>query len=185
MISDKSNQRTLHIGSNPPQLESSVITSGRDLPLIGKPIRYNQSEQKLGAIASALHAKLPLGSPLQSSRVNSAFGARLHPVSGKYRRHNGVDLAAATGTPVFATSSGSIRVAGWNGGYGLLITVDHGNGIETRYAHLSRLIVTRGQRVRTGEIIGFVGSTGNSTGPHLHYEIRQEGRPLDPAPMLQ
>ncbi|WP_373693885.1 M23 family metallopeptidase [Parafrankia sp. BMG5.11] len=92
-----------------------------------------------------------------------------------------MDLAAPSGTPVFATSDGIVDASGWSGGYGLLVAVSHTGGLQTRYAHLSRLNVAQGQQVRRGEVIGYVGSTGNSTGPHLHYEIRRDGRAIDPS----
>ncbi len=94
--------------------------------------------------------------------------------------HSGVDLAAPAGSPVYATASGVVSFANWNGGYGQLVVVDHGNQIQTRFAHLSRLLVAPGQRVSKGQVVGLVGSTGRSTGPHLHYEIRQAGRAVNP-----
>ena len=123
-----------------------------------------------------------LRAPLQFRRISSRFGGRVHPVLGTYRRHQGVDYAAAYGTPVRATADGMVTRAGRLGGYGNLIEVRHVNGIRTRYGHLSgfakRLHV--GERVTQGETIGFVGSTGLSTGPHLHYEFVINGRPTNP-----
>ncbi|WP_349236015.1 M23 family metallopeptidase [Altererythrobacter sp. TH136] len=120
------------------------------------------------------------GRPLASSSLTSRFGMRGHPVSGGVRMHSGVDLAAPAGSPVYATASGVVSFANWNGGYGQLVVVDHGNQIQTRFAHLSRLLVAPGQRVSKGQVVGLVGSTGRSTGPHLHYEIRQAGRAVNP-----
>ena len=94
--------------------------------------------------------------------------------------HSGVDLAAPQGTPVQATADGVVTSAGWRGGYGILISLGHGSGVQTRYAHLSAIAVQPGTRVRAGQVIGYVGSTGNSTGPHLHYEVRVNGRAINP-----
>lgn len=115
-----------------------------------------------------------------NARLTSTFGTRRDPLGGGWRSHAGIDLAASFGTPVFASGSGIVSTARWQGGYGLLITLDHGEGIQTRYGHLSRLSVNEGQRVNKSDLIGFVGSTGRSTGPHLHYEVRENGLAIDP-----
>lgn len=121
----------------------------------------------------------PVGSPV-TGVVTSGFGPRMHPISGERRAHMGVDLAAREGSPVRATATGHVSTAGWAGGYGLLVTIEHGTGWQTRYGHMSRLNVRQGQKVAAGEVIGFVGSTGNSTGPHVHYETRRNGRAMVP-----
>lgn len=123
----------------------------------------------------------PVGSPLRTSGLSSGFGMRQHPLLGGFRFHAGVDLAARQGDEVFATAAGRVVQSGWSGGYGLVVTIDHGGGLETRYAHLSRLGVAAGEAVEAGELIGLVGSTGRSTGPHLHYELRRFGQPIDPS----
>lgn len=115
-----------------------------------------------------------------SLAISSGFGLRMHPILGIARAHRGVDLAAPSGSPIFAPSSGIVGQAGWAGGYGIALSVEHGNGIETRYGHLSRLNVAPGQRIREGDILGYVGSTGLSTGPHLHYEVRVNGQAVNP-----
>lgn len=125
-------------------------------------------------------ASLPSGMPLAFTRLTSQFGNRVHPMSGRYHSHAGIDLAAPTGSPVMATADGIVNAAGWAGGYGLLIQIDHGGAVETRYAHLSQLAVASGQSVKRGQIIGFVGSTGRSTGPHLHYEVRESNVAVNP-----
>lgn len=122
----------------------------------------------------------PAGLPLHNGRLSSGFGYRFHPLSGRYQPHAGVDLAAPMGTPVTATADGMVGLAGWVGGYGLTIQIDHGRAIQTRYAHLSVLSVSPGQSVKQGQVIGFVGSTGQSTGPHLHYELRVAEVAIDP-----
>ena len=123
---------------------------------------------------------IPSGSPLSGARLTSGFGSRYHPTLGGTRFHAGVDLAAPTGTPVTATASGRVSRAGWAGGYGILVSINHGGSIETRYAHLSAIAVRPGDSVKAGQVIGYVGSTGRSTGPHLHYETRHSGRPTNP-----
>ena len=131
------------------------------------------------ALAVNMTAAWPAGWPV-AGVLTSGYGPRVHPLSGAYRQHQGIDLAAREGTPIRATANGVVSAAGWAGNYGLLVSLDHGGAVQTRYAHMSRLNVGSGQRVNAGDIIGFVGSTGNSTGPHVHYEIRQNGRALNP-----
>jgi murein DD-endopeptidase MepM/ murein hydrolase activator NlpD len=123
-----------------------------------------------------------LRSPLRFvPRVSSGFShRRLHPVHRVYRPHLGVDYAAPHGTPVHATADGSVSHAGDRGGYGNLVEIQHPNGYATRYAHLSRVAVRPHQPVRQGQVIGYVGMSGLATGPHLHYEVRRKGRPVDP-----
>lgn len=127
---------------------------------------------------------IPSRMPLAGARLTSGYGMRNHPVLRKRRRHKGVDLAAPTGTPVYATADGMIGRADWFSSYGLYISIDHGADMETRYAHLSKLAVAAGERVRKGDLIGYVGSTGRSTGPHLHYEVRVDGVAVDPIPYM-
>lgn len=141
-------------------------------------VRFSSSRPS--QISTAGAGSLPAGLPLARSHITSRFGARRNPVTGVNQRHAGVDLAAPTGAPVVATGDGVVAFAGPAGNYGLLVAVDHGNGVQTRYAHLSRLGVRSGQSVRTGDVVGLVGSTGRSTGPHLHYEIRARGHAIDP-----
>lgn len=107
-------------------------------------------------------------------RISSTFGPRWG------RMHNGLDIAVNTGTPVRAAADGRVTFAGWNGGYGILVIIDHGNGVETRYAHNSRVNVKVGQQVSRGQIIAYSGNTGNSTGPHVHFEIRYKNNPVNP-----
>jgi murein DD-endopeptidase MepM/ murein hydrolase activator NlpD len=124
-----------------------------------------------------------LRTPLDGARLTSGFGMRRHPVMNFSRRHEGLDFGAPTGTPVFAASDGTVASARWERGYGRTVRLRHGSGIETVYAHLSRIPrdLKPGERVRQGDVIGNVGSTGLSTGPHLHYEIRIAGRAQDPS----
>ncbi len=120
-----------------------------------------------------------LGSPV-AGRITSLYGARRHPILGYVRMHAGVDFGAAWGSPVYAVTEGSVAYAGWHGGHGNYIRLEHGGGIATGYGHLSRLAVSAGMTVRRGQVIGYVGSTGLSTGPHLHYELYRGGQTVNP-----
>ncbi|PNU03857.1 M23 family metallopeptidase [Novosphingobium guangzhouense] len=136
----------------------------------------------VGGIASV---SIPSRNPLAQERMTSSFGMRDHPILGGRRAHKGVDLAAPTGTPVYATADGKVSRASWFSGYGLFVSLEHGGDMQTRYGHMSRLNVADGQIVHKGDIIGYVGSTGNSTGPHLHYEVRVDGEAVNPIPYMQ
>jgi murein DD-endopeptidase MepM/ murein hydrolase activator NlpD len=127
---------------------------------------------------------VPSRMPLEGAQLTSGYGMRTHPVLGGRRKHSGIDLAAPTGTPVYATGDGVIGRADWFSSYGLFISINHGAKMETRYAHLSRLAVAAGDSVKKGDLIGYVGSTGRSTGPHLHYEVRVEGLAVNPIPYM-
>ncbi|MDB5797221.1 MAG: family metallopeptidase [Paucimonas sp.] len=123
-----------------------------------------------------------LKSPLEFSRVSSGFSMRMHPISGMWKQHKGVDFAAPTGTPIRAAGDGVIDFAGSQGGYGNVVVIKHWSNYTTAYAHMSRFApsIRRGAKVSQGEVIGYVGSTGWSTGPHLHYEFRIANQPRDP-----
>ena len=113
-------------------------------------------------------------------RITSGYGYRTHPILGYRRFHRGLDIGAGHGTPILATTDGQVARAGWGGGYGNVVELRHGGGLATRYGHMSRISVSAGQRVRQGQVIGYVGSTGLSTGPHLHYEMFRNGQLIDP-----
>ncbi|MDQ6437155.1 M23 family metallopeptidase [Mesorhizobium sp. LHD-90] len=123
---------------------------------------------------------LPIANPAPGRSISSTFGMRKDPILGTPALHSGMDFRAPTGTPATATAAGVVTIAGWNGGYGRLVEIDHGNGLATRFAHLSRIGVKEGQRVRLGDVIGLTGNSGRSTGPHMHYEIRRGGHAVDP-----
>ncbi len=142
---------------------------------------FADSARLSGAIRKAPLRK-PLSGPLE---VTSPFGGRIDPFFGKMAMHTGVDLREPTGTPARATAAGKVISAGRKGGYGNLVEIDHGNGLTTRYGHLSVILVEEGQTVDALEIIGKVGSTGRSTGSHLHYEVRVDGEPVDPMRFLR
>ena len=122
--------------------------------------------------------------PAALPRLSSRFGERRDPFGGRTRLHTGIDIPGPLGTPVFAAQAGEVRRAGDAGGYGRMVEIDHGNGLRTRYAHLSRIDVRPGEHVAEGQVIGLMGSTGRSTGSHLHFEVRRGGTALDPLDYL-
>ena len=170
-----------------------VVRVGRALDLEGRPVYAARSEFSgtaavagfsLRPVPSAVRLsglRGPASAPLAGAPVTSGFGYRTHPLFGTRRFHAGVDLAAPTGSPIRASSAGIVTRAGGHGGYGLLVAIGHVSGEETRYGHLSRLAVSAGQTVKQGDVIGFVGSTGRSTGPHLHFERRINGQAVRPS----
>lgn len=129
------------------------------------------------------YASIPYISPLERKnieRIGSNVGIRIHPILKIPLMHTGLDISAAMGTPVYATGDGIIVTSGWNNGYGLCIKINHGYNYQTIYAHLSKIIVSEGQIVKRGQLIGYVGNTGRSTAAHLHYEVRIAGKPMNP-----
>lgn len=128
--------------------------------------------------------KLPFNNPSPASDITSRFGNRLDPFLGRLAMHAGIDFRAPSGTRIVATAPGTVIAAGKGGGYGNMVEIDHGNGITTRYAHLSSILVNVGDTISAGEAIGRSGSTGRSTGPHLHYEVRLNGEAVDPMRFL-
>ncbi|GGN03710.1 peptidase M23 [Thermus composti] len=181
-------------------------------PLNALPVRYQEGGQGGGAlegwaevqatlldlrnqlseIAPALERtleverSLPLGFPLRAYEgVTSYFGMRENPFGPGVEFHDGLDFSAPYGAPVHATGSGVVVQAGWMGAYGLAVLLDHAEGYETLYGHLSRIAVRPGQRVERGQLLGYVGSTGRSTGPHLHYSVYRHGVAVDPRPYLE
>jgi murein DD-endopeptidase MepM/ murein hydrolase activator NlpD len=128
---------------------------------------------------------VPLRKPLVGeTEIMSGFGVRIDPFLSRPAMHTGLDIRADVGDPVQVTANGTVTVAGWTGGYGKMVEVDHGNGFATRYGHMSEIDVKVGQQVKTGQSIGKVGTTGRSTGPHLHYETRIDGEAVDPQKFL-
>jgi murein DD-endopeptidase MepM/ murein hydrolase activator NlpD len=129
---------------------------------------------------------VPLRRPLPGNPdVTSGFGARIDPFFGRAAMHTGVDLREDYGTDVHATAAGKVTIAGLEGGYGNLVELDHGNGLSTRYAHMSVILVSEGQMIQAGQVVGRIGMTGRTTGPHLHYETRIDGEPVDPIRFLR
>lgn len=143
-----------------------------------------QTWQKLDVLEQTVIA-IPSMQPVENIKLTSSFGVRSDPFHGSAAMHAGVDIPGPIGTPVYATADGVIGRSGRFGGYGNLITVNHGKGIETRYGHLSKILVAANTRVRRGQLIGLMGSTGRSTGSHLHYEVRIDGAAVNPMPFMQ
>lgn len=132
-------------------------------------------EGRSGALAS-----FPDKWPVNGGVISSSYGGRTDPVASGFEYHHGVDIALDYGEPIYAAGAGMVTHAGQNGGYGIFASIDHGNGYKTQYGHMSAVAVNAGQRVAKGEIIGFVGNTGYSTGPHLHFEVLSDGQTIDP-----
>lgn len=128
---------------------------------------------------------IPSAQPVQSMSLTSNFGIRIDPFRGGRAMHAGVDIPGPYATPIYATADAVVGRTGWIGGYGNLIELEHGKGIQTRYGHLSSILVGPGKRIKRGDLIGLMGSTGRSTGNHLHYEVRIDGRAVNPTPFLQ
>jgi murein DD-endopeptidase MepM/ murein hydrolase activator NlpD len=162
-----------------------------------QPQAYESAQQRLasdsGQLAEMIRAlsanqaktaaSLKMALPVQGS-LTSGFGFRIHPIFGIQKMHTGIDLAASSGTPITAASDGTVIFAGWYGGYGRCAILAHGGNFATLYGHTSQLMVTVGQQVKRGQIIAAVGSTGFSTGPHLHFEVRFNGTPTNPMDFL-
>jgi murein DD-endopeptidase MepM/ murein hydrolase activator NlpD len=129
-------------------------------------------------------ATMPSSMPLHTAYNSSSYGWRSDPFTGRATFHEGLDFTAETGTPIYAAASGIVLSASATSGYGNLVVVDHGSGLITRYAHTSQMLVHPGEKVEKGQLIAKVGSTGRSTGPHLHFEVRLNGDALDPRKYL-
>ena len=128
---------------------------------------------------------IPSRRPIEQMSLSSSYGMRVHPITGKLARHNGVYIPAPYGTPIYDNADGIVGRAQRLGGYGNYVEIEHGNAIETRYGHMSSFVVQPGQQVKKGDVIGYVGSTGRSTGNHLHYEVRIDGEPVNPMPFVR
>lgn len=122
--------------------------------------------------------------PLMGTRISSDFGVRKHPVLKKVKHHGGIDLAAPHRAPIRAVKEGTVVFADPYGGYGKLVVISHADGLTTHYGHCDSISVRTGQHIRAGQVLGTVGSTGRVTGPHLHFEIRKNGTPIDPETMI-
>ena len=165
-----------------------VSRTSTNIKLLAKKIHIQQNSYKelievisnKALMASSLPAIRPIARK-NIIRFSSPFGYRIHPIFRVIKFHTGIDLTARTGTPVYATGNGLIIRADYSsGGYGNMVIISHGFGYETYYAHLSKILVKPGQKVKRGDLIGLVGNTGRSTAPHLHYEVRLNGKPVNP-----
>ena len=141
-----------------------------------------QQQQQQGGSSTPIVATGSLMWPSYTTHIASPYGYRIHPIYGTYKLHGGVDIGASYGTAIWAADSGKVVTSqdGWNGGWGNYVLIDHGNGVQTLYAHMSSRAVSVGQTVSKGQVIGYVGSTGASTGPHLHFEVWNYGSRVDP-----
>ncbi|MBO1438025.1 M23 family metallopeptidase [Meiothermus sp. CFH 77666] len=177
------------IGGFAAELEATALALHNPLPPDPSPGRiFRRAPPPLARIPQTPDPAqfIPTGLPLLAeSRLTSTFGYRANPFGGgAYEFHNGVDFAAPEGTPVYATASGTVSEMGWNPIFGLMVLIDHGNGLHTLYGHLSSSYVEKGQQVEQSRLIGAVGSTGRSTGPHLHYTVYRYGVAVDPMPYV-
>lgn len=158
---------------------------GISMPVNAAAMAAMPSSMSVGMGAAAAFEPAAVSQPaLVTGRISSAFGWREHPVTGGTKFHRGVDIAMPVGREVPVARAGQVEFAGRQGSYGLTVVVDHGNGLSTRYAHLSELHVAAGDAVAEGQTIAQSGATGRVTGPHLHFEVLQDGRPVDPAGAL-
>lgn len=185
------------LGLNLASLEAAVPRSAMGGPFV--PVKLNANagpfEKQLNRInisraemdrLNRTLALVPYRKPVIGEvEFTSGFGVRSDPFLGRPAMHTGLDFRAATGDPVRVTANGKVVSAGWSGGYGRMVEVDHGNGLSTRYGHLSEISVRVGEVVKIGQVVGLVGSTGRSTGPHLHYETRIDGEAVDPQKFLR
>lgn len=185
MLSDLGLERTAPAESNvggpfvPVRLASVASTFERQVHRVR--LARAQAERLTRTLVS-----VPIRKPVAGDvDFSSTFGVRLDPFIGRPAMHTGLDFRGTTGEPIRVTANGTVTSAGWSGGYGRMIEVDHGNGLSTRYGHLSEILVQPGQSVKIGQVIGKLGSTGRSTGPHLHYETRVSGDAIDPQKFLR
>lgn len=166
-----------------------VDEDGDGFSKLGKSVAYTVKGKKKTVYTKRVQVKSKhsrFGMPLRRVRVTSSFSyRRFHPILRRYRPHHGTDFGARKGTPLLAVNAGRISFAGRMGGYGKVVKIKHSGGYESLYAHQSRIRVKRGQRVKKGQVIGYVGSTGRSTGPHLHFGLKKNGRWINPMKVLR
>jgi murein DD-endopeptidase MepM/ murein hydrolase activator NlpD len=139
---------------------------------------------RINGTMTKVEVAVPSINPVEIMKFSSGYGNRNAPTRGASRNHKGIDIPGPVGTPIYATADGTIGRAQWVGGYGKYVEINHGNAVQTRYGHLSAMNVSPGQRIRKGDILGYMGSTGRSTGSHLHYEVRIAGEAINPIAFL-
>lgn len=144
----------------------------------------NNSWGRIVGASAKVEVAVPSINPVEVMKFSSGFGYRNAPTRGASRNHKGIDIPGPVGTPIYATADGVVGRAQWLGGYGKYVEINHGNAVQTRYGHLSAMNVAPGQSVRKGDILGYMGSTGRSTGSHLHYEVRIAGEAINPTAFL-
>jgi len=169
----------------PQSLAAAIAAPGNDTNFASLFSSWKKLDSAGAPAAAAPAVFIPSGRPVERLSLTSNFGARSDPFNGRTRMHRGIDIPGPVGTPIYATADGIIGRAQWVNGYGNFVEIEHGNGIETRYGHMSRLASAAGDRVRRGQLIGYMGSTGRSTGSHLHYEVRVDGQAVNPMPFVQ
>lgn len=162
------------------ELFTQIDKLEKDSKALETKIRQLQAGRSGGAIGSISYWPLP-----DYHTISSPFGWRIHPITKTKRLHTGADIPAPTGTPIYSAGTGTVIFTGWYGAYGNTVIVDHGKGLSTMYPHQSKIAVSNGQDLKAGELVGYVGSTGWSTGPHLHLEVRVNGNPTDPLPYFR
>jgi murein DD-endopeptidase MepM/ murein hydrolase activator NlpD len=175
----KQNDLLGQLQSRKAEFQGQIVALQRQSDALASQLRGRQSGQVL---VPSGHGVLAV--PIPGAPITSGFGPRVHPIYGDVRMHTGIDFGASAGTPIRAAANGVVVSAGPLGGYGNATVIDHGNGLATLYGHQSRIAVSPGQRVSRGQIIGYVGCTGLCTGPHLHFEVRVQGTPVDPMQYL-
>lgn len=185
------------LGLNMTKLESAAPRGGMGGPYIPVKLSANADpfERQLYRLQltraqmdklNRTMAQVPYRKPVVGTvEFSSGFGVRSDPFLGRPAMHSGLDFRGATGDPIRATANGKVTTSGWSGGYGQLVEIDHGNGLATRYGHMSKILVKAGETIKIGQVIGLVGSTGRSTGSHLHYETRIDGEAVDPQKFLR
>jgi murein DD-endopeptidase MepM/ murein hydrolase activator NlpD len=181
--SGHSRRSTLEVKRRYRSLMTEIQTSGKEIATLSVAAQAYR-EQKLAQYRAELASRTPSLWPALGF-FSSPYGTRIHPVYGTGRFHAGCDISAPTGTEIRATAAGTVITSGWMGGYGNTIEIDHGSGLTTLYGHCSELVTPVGTVVRKGQVVAKVGSTGVSTGPHVHYEVHLGGAAIDPAPYLK
>lgn len=185
------------LGATPPLVPADSVQQTRVASLPGSTV-VEPSETKRPNLRSLMdkiglghkEARIGLASPWRrildgAARITSGFGVRNDPFTGRLQHHMGLDIAAERGTKIFPMQDGEVTFAGWKGGYGRVVTVMHNDGLESTYGHNSKNLVSAGDKVTSETPLALVGSTGRSTGPHIHFEVRENGRPIDPMPLLE
>jgi murein DD-endopeptidase MepM/ murein hydrolase activator NlpD len=187
---DNDFKRLFSLGSKDKVLEHADTLDSGSLDMEDLKQQIKKTTETIGEIKEYLqiqrdvYISTPKGFPVNGS-ISSPFGMREHPRTGADDFHSGIDLSISPGTPVRATAEGIVSYSGWHGGNGNLVVLEHGHGFSTFYAHNKNTNVKIGQKVKRGDIISYAGSTGNSTGPHVHYEIWKDGKPLNPSGYLK
>lgn len=166
------------------RVDTLIRRGGEGGPFVSAKPPLHKDAQRWDRLSRALKV-LPFAAPLDGYDVSSGFGVRRDPINRRRAMHTGIDLLAPLRSPVIATGPGRVVFAGRKGGYGRLVEIDHGLGVRTRYGHLAAIHVHVGQNLAVGQRVGLLGSSGRSTGPHLHYEVMVDGKPRNPQPFLK